>query len=535
MSYDVFISFKNTSPDGGLTYDRAIAEDLYYKLSDKGLKVFFSEKDLSTAAFMDEIYRALEEARMLILVSTSVEYIQSKWVRSEWQNFLGAINSGKKSNGQIITVLNGISSIDLPIEISNFQSYNSKNIDNAVDFAFRSLQKIKSLEKSQHNQNKAEPSNQDSPSQPESQTPAPSANSDIETTAAKSDTKTKQDDILNKSTKSPAKKLTKKYKIIILLIICAIFVLGIITLQFELWGCYSYQSSDNGIIITKYYGSSKTSEIPDTYFGDSVVGIGDNAFKGCDELKEIIVPDGVTTIGKQSFANCKNLTKITLPDSITIIDDYSFALCESLEELELPSGLKSIGTAAFFHCGVKSIEIPNSVTNISERAFMNSGIKTVKLPDNMTIIPDRLFHMSSLTEITLPDNLTTIGYSAFAFCDNLTKITLPDNLTTIGESAFHWCTNLTEITFPDSLTTIGDSAFSLCSNLSKITLPDGLTTIGAYAFSSCSSLSEIRIPNSVRSIGEGAFNTYEKITIIAPHAPIYYGYDIHDNITWKVI
>ncbi|MBQ9993891.1 MAG: toll/interleukin-1 receptor domain-containing protein, partial [Clostridia bacterium] len=143
MAFDVFISFKNTDPSGGLTKDRAIAERLHSELRNEGLEVFFSEKDLSSTVFMDQIYGALEDARMLILIGTSVEFITSKWVKSEWQNFLGAINSGKKPDAQMMTVLSGISARDLPIQISNFQSFDAADIDSAVDFVFESLGKIK--------------------------------------------------------------------------------------------------------------------------------------------------------------------------------------------------------------------------------------------------------------------------------------------------------------------------------------------------------------------------------------------------------
>ena len=146
MAFDVFISFKNTAPGGGLTVDRTIAERLHTKLRDEGLEVFFSERDLSNAAFMDQIYRALEDASLLILIGTSAEYINSRWVKSEWQNFLGAMNIGKKPDGEIMTVLSGITNRDLPIELANFQSYDADDLDGAVGFAFKTLGKVKKSE-----------------------------------------------------------------------------------------------------------------------------------------------------------------------------------------------------------------------------------------------------------------------------------------------------------------------------------------------------------------------------------------------------
>jgi len=146
MAYDVFISFKNTAAGGGLTVDRTIAERLYMMLRDEGLEVFFSERDLSTTAFMDEIYQALDEARLLILVGTSVEYINSEWVKSEWSTFFGSMKSGRKPDGHILTVLQGITTRDLPIQLEHFESFGANRLESAVDFAFRTLEKVKRSE-----------------------------------------------------------------------------------------------------------------------------------------------------------------------------------------------------------------------------------------------------------------------------------------------------------------------------------------------------------------------------------------------------
>lgn len=140
--YDVFISFKNTDPNGGLTLDRTIAQRLHDKLLDEGLNVFFSEKDLSDTAFVDEIFAALDQAELLILVGTSVDYVTSRWVKSEWSHFFGAMNSGKKQEGRIMTVLHGIVPNDLPLPLSNFQSFKADNLDEAVAYAFRTLDRI---------------------------------------------------------------------------------------------------------------------------------------------------------------------------------------------------------------------------------------------------------------------------------------------------------------------------------------------------------------------------------------------------------
>ena len=75
MGYQVFISYKHTTLDGtGVTRDYTIASELHSALTRAGVKTFFSEKDLSTGDYINEIYRALDEARIMIVVGTRPEY-----------------------------------------------------------------------------------------------------------------------------------------------------------------------------------------------------------------------------------------------------------------------------------------------------------------------------------------------------------------------------------------------------------------------------------------------------------------------------
>ena len=126
MPYEVFISFKRNAPDGsGKTRDFQLAADLHRTLTDAGVKVFFSERDLSTSAFIREIYRALDEATIQIVVGTKPEYVISEWVHAEWETFLSAIFGKRKKNGEIYTYLEGMTVDQLPLELYNRQSFDS--------------------------------------------------------------------------------------------------------------------------------------------------------------------------------------------------------------------------------------------------------------------------------------------------------------------------------------------------------------------------------------------------------------------------
>ena len=133
VKYRVFISYKHTAMDGkSVTRDYRIAADLHQSLTAAGIPTFFSEKDLSTGDYINEIYRALDEARIMIVVGTRPEHIDSRWVREEWSTFIAAINGGRKPDGDVYTYLEGMSINDLPMMLYKWQSYTTGEKDRLV-------------------------------------------------------------------------------------------------------------------------------------------------------------------------------------------------------------------------------------------------------------------------------------------------------------------------------------------------------------------------------------------------------------------
>ena len=133
MGYQVFISYKHTTLDGtGVTRDYTIASELHSALIRAGVKTFFSEKDLSTGDYINEIYRALDEARIMIVVGTRPEYVDSEWVREEWSTFIAAINGRRKPNGDVYTYLEGMSINNLPMMLYKRQSYTTREKDRLI-------------------------------------------------------------------------------------------------------------------------------------------------------------------------------------------------------------------------------------------------------------------------------------------------------------------------------------------------------------------------------------------------------------------
>ena len=134
MGYKVFISYKHSTMDGqSVTRDYTIASELHNALTRAGVKTFFSEKDLSTGDYINEIYDALEEADIMIVVGTKSEHISSQWVKQEWSTFIAAINGKRKPNGDVYTYLEGMSVNNLPMMLYKWQSYATSEKDKLID------------------------------------------------------------------------------------------------------------------------------------------------------------------------------------------------------------------------------------------------------------------------------------------------------------------------------------------------------------------------------------------------------------------
>lgn len=114
--YDVFISFKSTDEDGNPTKDRQIARRIYDELNNRGIKTFFSEVTLKSRLgedFEPIIYKALYSCKFFILVATSVENMNSAWVKNEWSRFRDRVFDEALS-GAGCAVFENMSPNDLP-------------------------------------------------------------------------------------------------------------------------------------------------------------------------------------------------------------------------------------------------------------------------------------------------------------------------------------------------------------------------------------------------------------------------------------
>ncbi len=82
---------------------------------------------------------------------------------------------------------------------------------------------------------------------------------------------------------------------------------------------------------------------------EGIVKIGNHAFAGCDNLRQITLPESVTEIGYEAFRDCKRLTEVALPQSVEKIGRAAFAGCTSLTSIRIPKEAQ-VADDAFAGC-----------------------------------------------------------------------------------------------------------------------------------------------------------------------------------------
>lgn len=191
--------------------------------------------------------------------------------------------------------------------------------------------------------------------------------------------------------------------------------------------------------------------------GIQMCAIGDRAFAGVGNVKELIVPTEIGYIGDEAFEKASLMEKITLTNVIHV-GNRAFKGCDKLATVEIGAGTTTIGAECFAK--------------------------------------------SAVTTVVLPNTINTIGYGAFADCDKMTTLNL-NGMTQgcrIKEYAFYNCSRLTDIQMADAkILSIGDGAFAVTTGSSAIGIvmpasieePDG---IGNYMFAGRAGLQYVVMP-----------------------------------------
>lgn len=276
--------------------------------------------------------------------------------------------------------------------------------------------------------------------------------------------------------------------------------------------------------------------IKNVVMSDSVENVGRSAFVECKSLSSVKLSENITEIREDTFSDCSELVSCNLPSAVEKIGRYAFKNCEKLSDVVLPESLISMGYNVFENCtSITEMVLPASLESFPGSFSNCPSLKKVVFPENMKIISGDAFeNCVELEEAELPPNLEVIEFEAFSGCKKLEKAVLPDTITTIQRRAFANCTSLSEVVIPEKEIDLSVAAFTATPWLEKlkeentlviinnvvfdgtqcsgdVVIPDGVTVIGEDAFNN-SEITSVTIPDSVQSFGFGAFSSCKSLT-----------------------
>ena len=81
-------------------------------------------------------------------------------------------------------------------------------------------------------------------------------------------------------------------------------------------------------------------------------------FKGCTNLKEVVLPDDLKEIRYGCFVNCPNLKSLTIPEGTVCIEDVVFGGCDGYEDFE--------------ESNVSALKIPDSLRFLNPYGLSNN-------------------------------------------------------------------------------------------------------------------------------------------------------------------
>ena len=297
----------------------------------------------------------------------------------------------------------------------------------------------------------------------------------------------------------------------------------------------------------------------------TVIGIGEQAFAECYNLKSVTIPESIEYIRYKPFEKCYQVTEInynaircadfTMPEFapfsvnnmyrevyeyseqhqtwIKYWNDYNVSVVNIGPKVERIPDYMFYGmgsrfleydrlttTSTYTKKGVKEFNFLGVPKEIGNQAFRGCRVlRAIEIPQDVESLGQALFaDCDTLASVSLPDHMEEIPAYFFMNCKELTNFVFPSQVKSINFEAFKNCAKLTDLNnLPAGLKVIGPSAFRACEFITHVDLPEGLVTLDGYSFSDCTGLTTLDIPGTVETIGNYAFEDCTNLTTVTLH------------------
>ncbi|MDO4846602.1 MAG: leucine-rich repeat protein [Clostridiaceae bacterium] len=240
--------------------------------------------------------------------------------------------------------------------------------------------------------------------------------------------------------------------------------------------------------------------IPDKISDYTVMEIGNEVFRGLDQMKSLVFK----------------------ADQYLKIGDYAFADCTSLNNITFKTKFQKVGVNAFYNTGIYNDESKwSNGTLCLNKCLVGvkkdfSGVFTVN--SNVLTIADGVFNgCNKLEKIIFSEGNEIVGINVFNGCYSLKEIVLPKSLHFVYANSFAGCTSLRDIiaycpasaliNVKSKVTQyIGVSlaGFAGFGALKKVVI-SGDASVATEAFKDCTALTGIICNGNITACGENAF------------------------------
>lgn len=348
----------------------------------------------------------------------------------------------------------------------------------------------------------------------------------------------------------------------------------------------------NGEIwITGYLGQATVLEVPGTLDGLTVVGIDVGAFKDQVLMTALTLPDTLVAIGDEAFKGCEVLKTINpytdahwnvffsrLPAALTEMGEGAFAECKSLGWMEFPASLETIPSEAFLNCySMSGAKFNQQKLTVADDAFTavplfqmmahfgseaaawcqsrsgnNTDVYFISDPDEFTFELGASYHVitgyigDSETVVTPAyyngKRVGKMNPASIANNDTIKALVINSSLHTLMNGAIENCSNLEYVYIGRGVTYFTNDSAPNCPKLSRFdvdeknswmelrdgnvlynkngleiscypqgktgdsyTVADGVTSVIPGAFAGAYNLKKVTLPQTLTNVNNNAF------------------------------